>query len=113
MRLVQPRTGRVLADRLDVPRTVFGRGWGLMLRRELPAGRAMWISPCKGIHMFGMRFAIDAVFLDRRLRVVRIVQRLRPWRMVPLVLRARSVVELPAGRAAWADLQVGETLTIE
>ncbi len=113
LRLVHPRSGRVLAERLQVPRSAVGRGLGLMLRRELPAGEGMWITPCNGIHMFLMRFAIDAVFLDRRLRVVRVCAGLRPWRVVPLVLRAHSVLELPAGTAASVGLERGEPLTIE
>src|SRR2546430_9466053 len=95
LRLLHPASGRVLAERLQVPRTFVGRGLGLMFRRGLDDGEGMWITPCNGIHMFGMRFAIDAVFVDRRLRVVRVYRNLRPWRGVPLVLRAPSVVELP------------------
>jgi uncharacterized membrane protein (UPF0127 family) len=113
LRLVHPRTGRALAERLRVPRTFFGRGLGLMFRRELPAGEGMWITPCNGIHMFFMRFAIDAVFLDRRLRVVRVRAGLRPWRVVPLVLRAHSVLELPDGTVAGLGLERGEQLSIE
>jgi uncharacterized membrane protein (UPF0127 family) len=73
----------------------------------------MWIKPCNGIHMFGMRFPIDAVFLDRDQCVIRVVPNLGPWRVVPLVLRARSVVELPAGIAAKAGLDVGDALAVE
>jgi uncharacterized membrane protein (UPF0127 family) len=113
LRLVHPRSGRVLAQRLQVPRTSVGRGLGLMFRRELPAGEGMWITPCNGIHMFFMRFAIDAVFLDRRRRVVRVCAGLRPWRVVPLVWRAHSVLELPAGTAAGVGLERGEELSIE
>lgn len=92
---------------------MFGRGLGLMFRSRLEPGRGMWIKPCNGIHMFGMRFPIDAVFLDRRQRVIRLVPDLAPWRVVPLVLRARSVVELPAGTAARAGLKVGRRLCVE
>jgi len=113
LRLVHPRSGRVLADRLRVPGTFFGRGLGLMFRRELPAGEGMWITPCNGIHTFFMRFPIDAVFVDRRLRVVRIREGLRPWRVVPLVLRAHSVLELPEGTVAGLGLERGEELSIE
>jgi hypothetical protein len=112
LRLVHPRTGRVLVARLEVPRSSLGRAAGLMLRRELPAGQGMWITPCNGIHMFLMRFAIDAVFLDRRLRVVRVYPGLRPWRVVPWVWRAHSVLELPAGAVAGLDLARGEELEI-
>ena len=112
LRLVHPRSGRVLAERLRVPRTFVGRGLGLMLRRELPPGEGMWITPCNGIHMFLMRFPIDAVFVDRRLRVVRVYARLRPWRVVPLVLHAHGVLELPAGTVADLALERGEQLEI-
>ena len=112
LRLVHPRTGRVLVERLQVPRTSLGRAAGLMLRRGLPAGEGMWITPCNGIHMFLMRFPIDAVFLDRRLRVVRVCEGLRPWRVVPWVFRAHSVLELPAGTVTDLSLQRGEPLEI-
>jgi uncharacterized membrane protein (UPF0127 family) len=110
---VHPGSGRVLAERLEVPRTMVGRGLGLMFRRELGDGQGMWIVPCNGIHMFGMRFPIDAIFLDRRLRVVRVCTDLRPWRVVPLVLGAHSVLELPAHTLAGLALPRGEPLLIE
>jgi len=113
LRLVHPRTGRVLAERLLVPRTFLGRGVGLMLRRQLQPGTGMWIVPCSGIHTFFMRFAIDAVFVDRRLRIVRVRLGLAPWRLVPLVLGGHSVIELPAGTLAGLRLERGEALMIE
>ena len=41
----------------------------------------MLITPAPGIHTAFMRFPIDALFLDRSMRVIDIVERLRPWRM--------------------------------
>jgi uncharacterized membrane protein (UPF0127 family) len=113
-RLIHPGSGRTLAERLAVPRTFLGRGLGLLLRASLEPGEAMWIRPCNGIHMFGMRFPIDAVFLDRQQRVVRVYPGLKPWRMVPLVRGAHSVLELPSGSiAALGGLERGEPLGIE
>jgi len=63
-RAIHERSGKVLAEDLETPRTMFGRGLGLMFRRELAPGRGMWIVPCNGIHMMFMNFPIDAVFLD-------------------------------------------------
>ena len=113
LRLVHPGSGRVLASRLEVPRTFLGRGMGLMFRRTLAEGAGMWISPCNGIHTFFMRFPIDAVFLDRRQRVVRAYSSLGRWRVVPLVFGARTVVELPAGTVAPLALTRGDQLTVQ
>lgn len=113
LRLVHPRSGRVLAERLLVPRTFLGRGLGLMFRPRLDPGLGMWICPCSGIHMFFMNFALDVVFLDGQQRVVRTYPRLGRWRVVPLVAGAHSVVELPAGTLEGLQLPRGEQLWIE
>ena len=61
--------------------------------------------------MFFMRFAIDAIFLDRSMRVLRVAPNLRPW--VPAIGAPRgsdSVLELPAGTAARTRTQAGDEL---
>jgi uncharacterized membrane protein (UPF0127 family) len=103
----------VLADSLDVPRTMFGRGFGLMFRRTLEKGRGMLIDPCNGIHMLFMNFAIDAVFLDRRDRVVKVYRRLPPWiGVVWFVWGAEKVVELPPGTLDGLELSKGYQLEL-
>jgi hypothetical protein len=110
-RLVHVASGRVLADSLEKPRTFIGRGIGLMFRRSLPDGHAMLIDPCNGIHMLFMRFAIDALFLDRKDRVKKVYRRVPPWiGVVWVVFGARKVVELPAGALDGLELPVGEQL---
>lgn len=64
--------------------------------------------------MFFMRFSIDALFVDRSLRVLRVAERLRPW--LPAVMAPRgtdAVLELPAGTAARTGTQAGDELTTE
>ncbi|MDQ6720282.1 MAG: DUF192 domain-containing protein [Candidatus Dormibacteraeota bacterium] len=113
MRAVHERTGRVLAEELKVPRTFFGRGIGLMFRRQLEPGRGMWINPCTGITMVFMRFAIDAVFLDRNERVKKVYRNVAPWwGVVWIEWGAHSVLELPGGSTAELDLQQGDQIAI-
>jgi uncharacterized membrane protein (UPF0127 family) len=112
-RAVHERTGAVLAASLEVPRTMFGRGLGLMFRRSLPTGAGMWINPCSGIHMMFMRFPIDAVFLDRRERVKKVYRNLPAWYgVVWWEIGAHSVLELPPGSTADVDLQKGDQILI-
>jgi uncharacterized protein len=115
VRAVHERTGKVLADQLEVPRTFVGRGIGLMFRRRLDPGRGMWINPCEGgsIHMLFMRFAIDAVFLDQQERVKKVYPNLPAWYgVVWLVWGAQSVLELPAGSTAEIDLKQGDQILL-
>jgi uncharacterized membrane protein (UPF0127 family) len=107
------RTGKLLAEELEVPRTFLGRGVGLMFRRPLEPGRGMWINPCNGIHMMFMRFPIDAVFLDSKERVKKVYPRLPAWWGIVLYeWGATSVLELPPGSTADLGLQRGDEIHI-
>jgi uncharacterized protein len=61
--------------------------------------------------MWFMRFAIDAVFLDREGNVLRVVERLRPWRVAGC-LGAKSVIELPAGECERVQLAAGDRVVV-
>ncbi len=87
-----------------------GRTRGLLGRRGLEPGEGLWLRPCRQVHTMFMRFAIDAVFLDRELTVVGVCSPLAPWRLSPIFWRARSCLELAAGAAAW--LQPGDALLV-
>ena len=91
--------GTVIARYPEVARGFWARGRGLLGRSALGPDEALVISPCGSIHTLGMRFGIDAVFLDRRRRCLAVARDLRPGRIGPLVRGAHSVVELPAGGA--------------
>ena len=92
-----------LADR-PLPRMM-----GLMGKHGLPAGEGLLLSPAPGIHTAFMRFPIDALFLDADMRVVDIVERMRPWRMASR-RRARAVLELAAGECARRGVRIGDRL---
>lgn len=104
----------MLAEDLEVPATMFGRGLGLMFRRKLDPGRGMWLYPCSGIHMLFMRFPIDAVFLDRKERVKKVYRSLPPWYgVVWWEIGARSVLELPPGSTSEINLARGDQVLID
>ncbi len=84
---------------------------GLKGRRSLPAGEGLLLRPASSIHTAFMRFPIDVVFLDRRLRVVGIAEHVRPWRIAGR-RGARAVLELSAGESARLDMQIGDQLAL-
>ena len=103
--------GSVVCERCVHARSALLRMRGLLGRRELPPGEGVLLEPASSIHMFFMRFPIDAVFLDRELRVRRVVEGLRPWRLAAC-RRTRSVLEIAAGEASRHGLEPGQQLRI-
>ena len=103
--------GTLVCPSCEVADSFARRFRGLMLRTELPAGGGLLIRPTGSVHTCFMRFPIDIVFLDRDLRVVKIAEAVRPWRMAA-ARRARAVLELPAGEASARGVTVGVQLTL-
>jgi len=85
---------------------------GLMGRKHLDAHTGMYFPRCSSIHMFFMRFPIDAVYLDRAKRVKKIVHDLKPWR-ISWCPGGDSVLEAPAGWARRVGLSVGTEVAFE
>jgi uncharacterized membrane protein (UPF0127 family) len=110
MRIERERGG-VVCERCELATTAGTRMKGLLGRESLPVGRGLLIRPTASIHMFFMRFPIDAVFLDGELRIVGIAESLRPWR-VAWRRGARAVLELPAGEAGRRGLRPGDQLLL-
>lgn len=102
----------VLADRLRAADTHWSRLRGLLGTRDLEPGEGLWIRPCSQVHMFGMRYPIDVVFLGDGGRVLRVVETLQPNRVSPRVPGAASVLELPAGTVARVGLTDGVRVEI-
>ena len=91
------KTLRIGDVEAEVAETMFERMRGLIGRKTLAPGKGMLIPKCNCIHTFFMRFPIDATFIDKNGRTVKVVRNVRPWR--PWIWggwRAASVLETKA-----------------
>ncbi len=84
---------------------------GLLGRVALAPDEGLVLEPCDAIHTFAMRYAVDAVFVDRAGRVLRVVACLAPWR-IAWTPGARAVIETTAGTAARLGIVPGRILTL-
>jgi uncharacterized membrane protein (UPF0127 family) len=105
--------GTWLGTRITAADTSEMRTRGLLGRTGLAPGEGLWIAPCEWVHMFGMKFAIDLVVLDKSGRVVGTRTDLRPGRIGPLFWGAHSTIELPVGAIAASDTRKGDQIRWE
>lgn len=101
--------GTVLADRAGLAHTSETRRTGLLKHSGLEEGEGLWIKPSEGVHTFGMKFAIDVVFVSKKGVVLKLRPNM-PKRRIALCLRATSVVELPVGIISQSRTEVGDQL---
>jgi uncharacterized membrane protein (UPF0127 family) len=108
-----------LAGRVELAASFLERFRGLMGRPSLAPGGGVWLTGTSNIHMFFMRFAIDAVFLGRPAadgtrRVVAVHANLRPWTGIVWYARgADGCLELPAGTAETTGTRPGDVVMLE
>jgi uncharacterized membrane protein (UPF0127 family) len=76
---------------------------GLALRSRPPPDRALLLPRCRSVHTFGMRFALDLIWLDRDGRVLAVDEGVPPWR-VRSRRDAVAVLEVKAGEGERAAL---------
>jgi len=88
-----------------IPQTRRERARGLLGHDILEPGAGLLLERCRSVHTFGMRFPIDAVLLDRRWRVIAVVQ-LAPRRLLIPRPRVRHVLEVAPGTALRPGLRL-------
>lgn len=112
VRVLNVTNGQVLGHDVTRADTSALRRTGLLRHSTLPEGQGLWIVPSQAIHTFGMKFAIDVAFLNRKQQVLKIRTHM-DRRGIAVCLRAHSVLELPAGTLGRTGTQPGHQLTFE
>jgi uncharacterized membrane protein (UPF0127 family) len=85
----------ILGLELPVASTRLSRLLGLALLARDRAGPGLLIPRCRSVHTFGMRFALDLLFLDADQRVIQLRRAVPPGRLIRC-RDASSVLELPS-----------------
>ena len=88
----------------------FHRLKGLMFRKEMPQNTGLLLIPCNSIHMCFMCFAIDAIYIDREHKILKVVKNLKPWVGLSTCRKAWATLEIKAGEAERYGFAVGKKL---
>ena len=86
---------------------------GLLGKNSLEEGEGILLMPCTSIHMFFMRFPVDALFIDSEFKVLALYAPIKPWRISRPHFRAAAVIEVAAGRVEACNLAVGDQIQFE
>lgn len=103
------RDGTLLPLQVRIADTFFSRLRGL-LGIDLKSETSLYIRPCRSIHMWGMRVALDVVFIDSTGEILHICEA-KPWQ-IKGVARACAVYECAAGTSQRLGLKPGQRLDL-
>ncbi len=103
--------GTLLGTRIGLADRIWLRARGYLGRAEPRIGEGLLLVPCRSIHMMGMRFALDVLFLDRMGRVIAAYPKLEPGARTAMERVALYALELPAGTVELTGTRVGDQLS--
>jgi uncharacterized membrane protein (UPF0127 family) len=109
--IINARSGRVVASKVQVATTRTERRRGLLGRDGLESGAALVLAPCRAVHTIGMRFPIDVVFITRDGEVVRTECHMSGWQ-IAISAAAAITIELGAGAVQALDIRAGDRLCL-
>jgi uncharacterized membrane protein (UPF0127 family) len=113
MRVLNLNRSTELASQAGLADGFFSRLRGLLGRDGLEPGTGLVIEPCTSIHMWGMKFALDVVHLNKQGKVVRLLPNMRPGSLGPYIWSSHTAVELPVGTIAASGTEHGDILKLE
>jgi hypothetical protein len=109
--VINRRGGTVLGDRILHADRWLTRLRGMLGRPAPGPGEGLMLTPCRAVHMLGMRYPIDVAFLDQAGMVVAIYPALGPGAGTFWHRNARHALELPSGALAASGTVVGDRLS--
>ncbi len=89
----------------------FSRFLGLMGKKEIAPRSAICFPKCNSIHTLFMRFPIDVVMVGSDGTVVKIVEAMKPWRLILPEWKAKHVIEMRAQECRSLGITEGSRVT--
>ncbi len=85
---------------------------GLLMTPRLRDGEGMYLTPCRSIHTFFMRYPIDVLFLASDGTILK-QETYRPWRLSGWYLRSCGVLELSEGVLKRTGTRIGDRIEMK
>jgi hypothetical protein len=111
VRVVNESRHSVLGGSIRMADSLWARLRGFLFQRKPVAGEGLFLTPCKGVHMYGMRFPLDVLIIDRTGLVIAAHPQLAPGRRTPVYPSAQYALELPSGAITETSTRVGDRLS--
>lgn len=111
-----PARGSTICPKVLLANNFWTRGRGLLGRKSLNEDEGILLVPGTSIHMFGMKFSIDVLFLTKEYVVTDFIENIAPGKAHVARNNAgkpHSALEVAAGTIERRGVRVGDQLSVE
>ena len=110
LKVSNQRNGLVIAETVKEALSFKDRLFGLLGTKDLAESHGLLLSDCKCVHMFFMKYAIDAIFINEKNVVCGLEKNLNPWRISRYYFKASKVLEVSSGVISANSTEIGDLL---
>jgi hypothetical protein len=103
---------KLVWSKIKPANTILTRLVGLIRTPGLDPEEGLLIWPCRQVHGFHMKYALDVIFLDKNKVVLSIVT-LMPGHVSPSIRNAHYALEVTAGQARLFGIKPGDMLFVD
>jgi uncharacterized protein len=111
--LSKQKTKELLIENVILASSFSKRLFGLILEPRLDAHTCFFIDHCSSIHTVGMRYSLDVIFLGRKGKIIKIFEKIPPFRFTPFIKNAKKAIELYPGTIRTKKIRLQEHIVIE
>lgn len=86
------------------------RASGLIFRQQLLTNEVFYIKPCNSVHTFGMKYAIDVVYISKTGIVLKIIKNMQKGK-ISWCFKAHSVLEFKSNTSDLLAMQNGDVVS--
>ena len=113
MRIVIEHKNIIIATDVRMANTFWSRFKGWMGKKYVGDHEALIIQPCASVHTFGMKFAIDVLFLNSNNQVIHQMSDLKPNRISALIPHTCTIIELKEGTLCRLNVELLDVVSFE
>lgn len=99
--------------KVKISQSLWEKSLGVIGWRDFGKYNGLLLTQTTAIHTFFVKMPLDVVFLDQEMKVVKILENLKPWSFSPIVWQAKHTLELPKDAVKKHKLVVGTVLQLQ
>jgi hypothetical protein len=111
--IYKEKSKEILTDKVIVASSFSKKLFGLITGPELDDNTCFLIENCSSIHTVGMKYSLDIIFLNEHGNIIRIFEKMPPFRFTPFIKNAKKVVELYPGSVSFKKITCKDLLAIQ
>lgn len=99
-------------SKVETANSLWKKTIGVIGWKDFGTKNGLLLKNTNSIHTFFVSFPLDLCFLDKDMKIIHIVENLKPFSFSPIIWKARHVLEMPVDSIKKFSLKNGDSINL-